>query len=124
MRQEQPNASAARNLGAVNARGEVLLSLDDDISVYPGLLQAHKSGYGDPEVVGVVRAVLHKRRLELTEDKHAQWSYDADIAYIYFQPERNKRRRCFGGHSCNLSVLTRGYLEAGADRSGSRAEGS
>ena len=55
----------------------------------------------------------HKNRLELTEEKHDPRSYDADMGYIYFQPQANEPRRCFAGRRCNLSVLTRAHLEVG-----------
>ena len=45
---EQANAGAARarNAGAALAEGEVVLFLDDDMRVTPGLLRAHDEAYG------------------------------------------------------------------------------
>ncbi|MGH7432185.1 MAG: glycosyltransferase family 2 protein [Candidatus Methylomirabilales bacterium] len=48
-----PSLPVARNVGAREARGEVVLYLDDDITPLPGLLVAHARHYRDPTVGGV-----------------------------------------------------------------------
>jgi GT2 family glycosyltransferase len=45
---------AARNLAIQRTRGELLLFLDDDVSVSPSLLSAHRAAYADPRVGGCV----------------------------------------------------------------------
>ncbi len=56
--QRQPNASAARNLGAVAASGEVLVFLDDDIRFGPQLLEAYARAFEDESVTGVAGQIL------------------------------------------------------------------
>jgi GT2 family glycosyltransferase len=49
-----PGAAAARNLAASEARGEVLLFLDDDTIPEPGLLAAHAAAHEGREEVAAV----------------------------------------------------------------------
>lgn len=53
VRLRPPNAQTARNLGATLARGEVILFVDDDVLVDPGLVGAHAAAYRDPTVGAV-----------------------------------------------------------------------
>lgn len=48
----------ARNVGIRNARGEIILFLDDDIIPDPDLVRAHAECYGDPAVAGVGGRIL------------------------------------------------------------------
>lgn len=58
LHQSQPNASAARNRGAQQAKGEILLFLDDDIEVHDGFLAAYAEAFSNPAVRGVAGQVL------------------------------------------------------------------
>ncbi|MDB4875814.1 MAG: Beta-monoglucosyldiacylglycerol synthase [Gemmatimonadetes bacterium] len=53
VRQEIPNAQRARNHAIGEARGEVLLFLDDDVEMKPDLVGAHWANYADPEIAAV-----------------------------------------------------------------------
>lgn len=61
-RQLERNASAARNLGALNATGDVLLFLDDDIQIGPSFLTNHLRHYIDQNVTGVAGQILEGDR--------------------------------------------------------------
>ena len=53
IRLERPNAQAARNRAAREARGEILLFLDDDVVPDRDLIEAHRSNYRDPNIHAV-----------------------------------------------------------------------
>jgi glycosyltransferase involved in cell wall biosynthesis len=50
--------SFARNLGAREARGGILLYNDDDVSCEPGWLDAHRRAFADPSVWGTGGPIL------------------------------------------------------------------
>ena len=54
-----PGLTAARNFGAAQARGTVLLYCDDDIVPAKGLIESHLSNYSDLSVAAVAGQVLH-----------------------------------------------------------------
>ena len=60
---EQPNqgASKARNRGAVAARGEILLFLDDDMVAHPRLLAEHVSSHAEGADVVLGHLPLHPK---------------------------------------------------------------
>src|SRR5438046_10628751 len=58
LHQTEPNASLARNVGALAATGVVLLFLDDDIEIGTDFVAAHARNYGDHKVVGGAAQVL------------------------------------------------------------------
>ncbi|MBW2064677.1 MAG: glycosyltransferase family 2 protein [Deltaproteobacteria bacterium] len=55
---EKPNLPAARNVGAREAKGSIVLYLDDDITPLPGLLNAHARHYTNPIVGGVAGRLI------------------------------------------------------------------
>jgi GT2 family glycosyltransferase len=55
---DRPGMVAARNVGIRNARGEVILFLDDDVIPLPGLIEGHLAAYVDPSVGGVAGRIL------------------------------------------------------------------
>jgi len=52
LRAELPGIGRARNLALLETRSELLLFLDDDCTVEPGWLAAHRAAFADPRVVG------------------------------------------------------------------------
>ncbi len=70
IRQPNQGAAVARNRGATEARGKLLLFLDDDITIVPGFLDAtvhaHQQ-YDQVVVVGTLRPVLHGNESIFTE---------------------------------------------------------
>jgi GT2 family glycosyltransferase len=55
-----PGLTLQRNTGIDTAEGDVLVFVDDDTEVDPGLLAALAPGYGDPDVLGVTGPVLDR----------------------------------------------------------------
>lgn len=54
-----PSLTAARNVALREARGEVVLFLDDDIRVPPGLFREHLRLYADPSIAAVTGQVYN-----------------------------------------------------------------
>ena len=57
----RPGLTVQRNRGLDAAQGEVVVFLDDDVRVHPGLLAALARAYRDPEVVGATGNVLEEQ---------------------------------------------------------------
>ena len=58
VRAEQPGLSHARNCGALAARGEFIVFLDDDVTLASGCLEALRAQFADPRVAAVVARIL------------------------------------------------------------------
>lgn len=72
LRQREPNASRARNVGALAATGDVVLFLDDDIRIGRGFVAAYASALGRESVVGVSGPVFEgQRKMVMTPDARA-----------------------------------------------------
>jgi glycosyltransferase involved in cell wall biosynthesis len=68
------SASATRNLGAANARGDILLFLDDDVVAQPGLVQAHLAGqHPNGVVLGYSKPVLPPKPSWFQYDARRWW---------------------------------------------------
>jgi len=50
----------ARNIGIRDTSAPILLFLDDDVRLLPGLIEAHREAYGDPLVGGVVGRIVER----------------------------------------------------------------
>ncbi|WP_460071559.1 glycosyltransferase family 2 protein [Streptomyces sp. YKOK-I1] len=64
-------AAHARNTGAREARGELLLFLDDDTLAGPGLLEAHLAAHAHTETAVLHSAVTDLSAFALTPDPHS-----------------------------------------------------
>jgi GT2 family glycosyltransferase len=58
LRQSPPNAQRARNRAIREARGDILVLVDDDVRVPPDFLAAHLRSYEDAAIDGVAGQVL------------------------------------------------------------------
>ncbi|MBX7209085.1 MAG: glycosyltransferase [Verrucomicrobiaceae bacterium] len=58
VRQPEPNASMARNRGALESTGDVIVFLDDDIRVSRDFVASYQRAFADPEVRAVAGQVL------------------------------------------------------------------
>jgi glycosyltransferase involved in cell wall biosynthesis len=57
-RQERPHANCARNLAVEKSRGEIILSIDDDVLFGPDYASRHMSRYTDPSLGFVMSLTL------------------------------------------------------------------
>ncbi len=57
----QPGLTRQRNLGAAAASGEIILFIDDDVSLAPDTFRLLAAAYLDPSVVGATARVLGER---------------------------------------------------------------
>jgi len=109
--QSEANASKARNAGAIEATGDVLLFLDDDIEVGPEFIAAHARNYLDPKVVAVSGQVLESERAVTTKLQFDP--EDPDLGWIRF-PKNYARRCCTSWMaSGNFSIRRNVYFEIG-----------
>ena len=108
----EPNASLARNIGLLEARGEVALFLDDDVLIEStDFLSKHGRNYLFRDCSGVVGQVLSPERLHRTT-RH--WmSYLRRNGWLYFPRNFTKRVPIRNGVSCNLSVRRQQALNIG-----------
>jgi glycosyltransferase involved in cell wall biosynthesis len=111
IRQANQGAGAARNHGATEAQGRILLFVDDDILTEPGLVAEHiRAHRQDAGIVGLGRLTL---ALDGSADRFANYwqSYwDEHYARLAGQPKAVAYRDCFGG---NLSVEREMFLRVG-----------
>ncbi len=103
LRLGEPNASLARNVGLLEARGSVVLFLDDDLRIPDaGFLRRHLRNYEDDSIPGVVGQLVDEDGA-VREDRHRR-SFHPRVGWLYFPPNYNRRCLCRTGGSGNLSV--------------------
>jgi glycosyltransferase involved in cell wall biosynthesis len=107
-----PNASLARNVGLREARGEVVLFLDDDVRLpNPGFLAAHLRNFEDPAVPGVYGQVLE--RGQAPTDRPAPAVIEAPGGWRSLPANYARRCRTRNGASNNLAVRREWAIAAG-----------
>lgn len=123
---DEPNASLARNIGLLEARGDVVLFLDDDVNFEnPGFLRHHAEHYLDPSRSGVVGQVLGPERVK-RQERH-RWSLSPRNGWLYFPGNFTQQTEIRNGTSCNLSVrrawaLAVGGMDANFEKGAHREE--
>ena len=111
IKQTEPNASMARNRGALASSGDVIVFLDDDIIVERNFIQSYAVAFEDEEVRGVAGQILEGDRETVDElDPRAS---DPEIGWLYCK--RNYTRRIQGTFviSANMGVRRRDFFEVG-----------
>ncbi len=108
----EPNASLARNIGLREARGDVVLFLDDDVEIKNrGFLRAHARHYRSPGACGVAGQVLGPGAAP-RQDRHWISRYET-FGWLFFPPTYNSPARVASAPSSNLSVRRSAAIEAG-----------
>ncbi len=109
--QREPNASMARNRGALAATGTVLLFLDDDIRIADTFVAAHASNYLSATVTGVAGQILDGDGAIVTTRNKI--SSNPEIDWLWFPMRFNQRCITTWMASGNFSVLQEVYIQVG-----------
>ena len=111
-RADEPNASLARNIGLSEAKGDVVLFLDDDVEIRnPGFLRAHARHYINASTSGVAGQVLGPG-ISPRRRRHRLSRYDT-FGWLFFPTTYDFPARIACGPSSNLSVRRSSALAVG-----------
>ncbi len=111
IRQANQGAGAARNHGARESLGRILLFVDDDILAQPGLVAEHIRAHREQtNIVGLGRLTLHIDGRPDPFARYWQSFWDDHYARLAREPEAVAYRDCFGG---NLSIERERFLRVG-----------
>lgn len=109
---EQPNASLARNIGLIEAKGEIVLFLDDDLIIENrSFLNNHLRHYLNNDNCGVVGQVTDITK-KVRNDRH-KWSYKKRVGWLYFPNNYNNEALVLNGGAGNLSVNKKMAIKTG-----------
>lgn len=106
IRSDVKSASAARNIGINESKGEVLIFIDDDVIIEDNnYIHYHYRHYNDKSVTGVVGCPL-EQSLNQKPRYYKHWmSYrNREVAWLYFPSNYGCNSTTMVGRSNNLSV--------------------
>lgn len=107
------SASAARNLGILNSKGNILLFIDDDILIEDkNYVYNHFKHYSDKQIVGVVGRSYEHNDQEINYTRKVS-SYKKNIGFLYYPKNYGVNTFFSSGRSNNLSVRKKYAIEAG-----------
>lgn len=109
---DEPNASLARNIGLSEAKGDIVLFLDDDVEISnPRFLGAHARHYFNASTSGVAGQVLGPG---ISPRRHRHWlSRHNTFGWLFFPTNYDFPARITCGPSSNLSVRRSSALAVG-----------
>jgi len=111
LHQIEPNASQARNSGALAATGNVLLFLDDDIRIKPDFLAAYAETFERIGAMAVSGQVL-EGEAKTVDELHPK-ALDAEIGWLYFPKNYSKECETTFMISCNVAIRHDIFLKLG-----------
>jgi GT2 family glycosyltransferase len=111
LHQTEPNASMARNRGALAATGDVLLFLDDDIRIGRDFVEMHARNYLDPRVSAVSGRILEGDGGVVFERRKT--SNNPELDWLYFPKNFGIRCTTTWMASGNFSIRRAIYFEVG-----------
>ncbi len=111
LHQAEPNASMARNVGALAATGEVVLFLDDDIQVQPDFLAAYAETFQRTGAKAVSGQVMEgdAKPVDVLPPK----ALDPEIGWLYFPKTFSKERETSFMMAGNVGIRRNVFLELG-----------
>jgi glycosyltransferase involved in cell wall biosynthesis len=111
IQQAEPNASMARNRGALASTGDIILFLDDDIQVGPGFIESYALAFADDAVRGVAGQILEGNRT--TVDELDPRSSDPEIGWLYCRGNYTRPIQGAFVISANMGVLRTDFFAVG-----------
>lgn len=111
VRQEEPNASMARNRGVLESSGEVVIFLDDDIEVKPDYLDSIAFAFSDPHLQAISGQVLEGecKTVSCLDSR----STDPVIGWLFFRHNYDKALDGSFVMAGNMAVRREAFLEIG-----------
>jgi GT2 family glycosyltransferase len=111
IKQAEPNASMARNRGALASTGDIIVILDDDIAVERNFIRSYATAFEDEKVRGVAGQILQGKRETVDElDPRAS---DPEVGWMYCK--QNYTRPIQGAFvvSANMGVRRSDFFAVG-----------
>lgn len=105
------NAQRARNFALGEARGDIVIMLDDDMRLSEGFVAAHLKNYEDPDIDGVAGQVLKPGQQPV--DELPAVCRQRSLGWLRFPLHYAHRTRCVNWPSCNGSVKRALAMEVG-----------
>ena len=98
---QPPSLTAARNSGIREAKGEIIIMVDDDVILKRDFISQHLKYYGDPNIVGVAGRVELEARFINKPPAFIKSEFIEWISYYQFQG--NVERDAYRMVGCNFS---------------------
>jgi GT2 family glycosyltransferase len=111
VQQKEPNASMARNRGALESTGDVVLLLDDDILVSQDFIASYQRAFTDESVLAVAGQILEGNGESI--DAIDGRAYDPEIGWLFCK--RNYSKPLIGAFviSANMGVRREDFMAVG-----------
>ncbi|WP_239121238.1 MULTISPECIES: hormogonium polysaccharide biosynthesis glycosyltransferase HpsN [Spirulina sp. CCY15215] len=109
LRLDWASLPGARNYGVRQAKGEIVVFIDDDVQMEPGYLRNHARNYDRPEVGAVAGRVFDRMKLgdsggDLEIETLPPEAMDPGIAWYYIDlVHTTKPQQVISARGCNMS---------------------
>jgi GT2 family glycosyltransferase len=114
---KMPSLPRARNFGARQSLGEIVLFVDDDVIPSPDLIEAHVAQYKNPSIGGVAGRRTYPKEINIREPPWPVGSIQPDARLITNFSSQKKQPNVQWASGCNMSfrkdVINQvGYFES------------
>lgn len=107
---QRPSLPNARNAGILEARGEIILFVDDDVIPSSSLISWHVSAYTDPSIVGVAGQVLSPDGVTVSTPEVGQLDKFTNVTWNFHSNQRTYADYATGA---NMSFRRSRIVDAG-----------